>query len=127
MNKFYFEETELVLSGLETKEVGEKLGVSHSTVSNRVRKTLMSLVNDKFGEDAIFEPSIVEARAESEYWLKLIADYKYKMRPSSEVEMDSKEFEMLKEVVRGMISFKGFLTEKEIEGCKEQAKRIIAI
>lgn len=124
--KFYLEETKQVLSGKDTMVVAKEMGLSHSTISLRVKKTLDALKVYFDINDTLFTSTDVRvARGNAEYWMSIINDYEFTLRPKSELEMSGKYFEMFKTVVGAYISVHGLPDDGVIENIKLVTKKLL--
>ena len=125
--KFYFDETKAVLDGLSTKQAAAQFGCSHSTISNRVGNTLKSLQEHyDIKADLFSSTDIHAARANYDYWAKLISDYQYDLMPEHEAEILEREWEALLAIVKSYIVFKGLPGDKDLDDCREIAKKLVS-
>ena len=124
--KFYLDETKQVLSGKDTMVVAKEMGLSHSTISLRVKKTLDALkVYFDIPSTLFNETDIRAARGNAEYWMSVINDYEFTLRPKSELEMSGKYFEMFKTVVGAYIEANGLPDDGAIENIKLVTKKLL--
>ena len=124
--KFYLDETKQVLSGKDTMEVSKAMGLSHSTISLRVRKTLDALKVYFDIADTLFNSTDIKvARGNAEYWKSVIEDYEHAIMPKHEHEDDLKWFEMVKTVAGAYIEVNGLPDDNAIQNIKDVARRLL--
>ena len=124
--KFYLNETKQVLSGKDTTVVAKEMGLSHSTVSLRVRKTLDALKVYFDIPDTLFNGTDVRvARGNAEYWIGVIRDYEKDVKPKSDGAEDAKFYMMVQTVAGAYIKVSGLPDDNAIENIKSVARRLL--
>jgi len=124
--KFYLAETKQVLSGKDTMEVSKEMGLSHSTISLRVKKTLDALKVYFDIPDTLFNGTDIRvARGNAEYWMGVIDDYEHDVQPKSK-ELDVKMYYMMVQTIAGAyVQVNGLPDESAINNIKEVAGRLL--
>ena len=124
--KFYLDETKQVLSGKYTMEVSKEMGLSHSTISLRVKKTLDALKVYFDIPDTLFNGTDVRAaRGNAEYWKSVIEDYEHAIRPKATEEDEVKMYMMVQTVAGAYIKVNGLPDDNAIQNIKDVARRLL--
>lgn len=124
--KFYLNETKQVLSGKDTMEVSKEMGLSHSTISLRVKKTLDALKVYFDIPDTLFNGTDIRvARGNAEYWMGVIDNYEHDVQPKSTEEDEAKLYMMVQTVAGAYIRVNGLPDETMIEHIKSVARRLL--